>query len=90
MADSKKNEAAGPDVKKVVEELPEANTDASGKTLYVLTAKYWDGSVIHERGSKLYFADGEGPKKKIPASEAQDVAPNDVPLTTASNEVKGK
>lgn len=90
MAEAKKDAAAGPDVKKVVEELPEANSDASGKTLYVLTAKYWDGQTVHNRGDKLYFADGEGPKRKIPASEAQEEAPLDVPLTTASNEVKGK
>ena len=90
MADPKKNAAAGPDVKNLVEELPEANTDASGKTLYVLTAKYWDGQVVHPRGTKLYFADGEGPKRKIPAKEAQPTAPSDVPLTTAGNETKGK
>lgn len=88
MAEPKKT-AADPDVKDLVEDLPEANSDAEGKTLYVLTAPYWDGKVKHKRGDKLYFADGEGPDKKIPAAEAQPKALASVPLTTASNETKG-
>ena len=67
------------------------STKVKARELYVLTRRYWDGTRIHERGSKLHFGDGEGPKDKELFSEVEEREIfEDRPLTTAGNEKKRK